>query len=205
MSCKINGVENGPLILECAENVLFKDGKELEKENPAYLCRCGHSKNKPFCDGTHEKVGFTSKREIAEETLQVYEGKEITVNFNRSICAGSAKCVHGLPTVFKSDNSTDWIKPDGDKNAKIIETIKACPSGALSYSVSGKTAIDVRSTPKMTVTKNGPYYVEGITLEGMPTPTNFSTTKYALCRCGHSKNRPFCDYSHAEHQWRDNT
>ncbi|MGB5965430.1 MAG: (4Fe-4S)-binding protein, partial [Sulfurimonadaceae bacterium] len=132
-----------------------------------------------------------------------YEGQEITIHFNRSICAGAAACVHGLPTVFTSDNSTDWIRPDNEKNAKIIETIKACPSGALSYSVKGKTTIDARSVPKITIVKNGPYKVEGITLEGMPTPTNFSTTKYVLCRCGHSKNRPYCDYSHAENSWND--
>ena len=203
MSCKINGVENGPLILECAENVLFKDGKELEKENPAYLCRCGHSKNKPFCDGTHEKVGFTSKQEISEETLQVYEGKEITVNFNRSICAGAANCVHGLPSVFASDKSTNWIYPDKDSNDKIIKTVNSCPSGALSYSIKGKVTIDKRIEIKISIVKNGPYVVEGVKLEGMPTPTNFSTTKYVLCRCGHSKNRPFCDYSHAENNWSD--
>ena len=203
MSCKIVGFENGPLEVDCVDVVFIKDGQKIEAENPAYLCRCGHSKNKPFCDGTHEKVGFTSKREISEETLQVYEGKEVTVNFNRSICAGSAKCVHGLPTVFKSDNSTDWIKPDSDKNAKIIETIKACPSGALSYTTNDKITVDKRIEPKITIMKNGSYYVEGIALEGMPIPTNFSTTKYTLCRCGHSKNRPFCDYSHADVSWSD--
>ncbi len=205
MSCKIIGFENGPLEVDCTDSVFMKDGKTLEAENPSYLCRCGKSKNKPWCDGSHVKAGFTSKREISEEILQVYEGKEITIHFNRSICAGAAACVHGLPTVFNSDNSTDWIHPDNEKNAKIIETIKACPSGALSYSVNGKTVIDTRLVSKVMITKNGPYYVEGIALDSMPTPTNFSTTKYALCRCGYSKNRPFCDYSHAEHQWRDDT
>jgi len=183
--------------------MLFKDGKQVEKENPAYLCRCGDSKNKPFCDGTHEKVGFSSKREISEEIIQVYEGKKITVNFNRSICAGAANCVHGLPSVFTSDKSTNWIYPDKDSNDKIIKTVNSCPSGALSYSIKGKVTIDKRTEIKISIVKNGPYVVEGVKLEGMPTPTNFSTTKYTLCRCGHSKNRPFCDYSHAENNWSD--
>ena len=203
MSCKIIGFENGPLEVDCTDSVFMKDGKTLEAENPSYLCRCGKSKNKPWCDGSHEKVGFTSKREISEEILQVYEGKEITVNFNRSICAGAANCVHDLPSVFASDNSTNWIYPDNDTNDKIIKTVNSCPSGALSYSIKGKVTIDKRTKAKISIVKNGPYVVEEVKLVGMPTPTNFSTTKYALCRCGHSKNKPFCDYSHAENNWSD--
>ena len=203
MSCKIIGFENGPLEVDCTDSVFMKDGKTLEAENPSYLCRCGKSKNKPWCDGSHEKVGFTSKREISEEILQVYEGKEITVNFNRSICAGAANCVHDLPSVFASDNSTNWIYPDNDTNDKIIKTVNSCPSGALSYSIKGKVTIDKRTKAKISIVKNGPYVVEEVNLVGMPTPTNFSTTKYALCRCGHSKNKPFCDYSHAENNWSD--
>ena len=203
MSCKIIGFENGPLEVDCTDSVFMKDGKKLEAENPSYLCRCGKSKNKPWCDGSHVKARFTSKREISEEILQVYEGKEITIHFNRSICAGSSKCVHGLATVFKSGDSSNWIYPDNDTNDKIIKTVNSCPSGALSYSIKGKKMVDDRITAKISIVKNGPYMVEGVKLEGMPTPTNFSTTKYTLCRCGHSKNRPFCDYSHAENNWSD--
>jgi CDGSH-type Zn-finger protein/ferredoxin len=203
VSCKITGCENGPLELDCTEDVFREDGEKCEAENPAHLCRCGHSKNKPWCDGSHEKTGFISKREISEEQIQVYEGQRITVYFNRSICAGAAECVHGLPTVFSADSSTDWIHPDNAINEKIIKTTNRCPSGALSYSVRDEIHLDSRLIPKITIMKNGPYLVEGIQLEGMPTPTNFSTSKYALCRCGYSKNRPYCDYSHAENSWND--
>ncbi len=203
MKCKISEIENGPLALECDESVLYKNDVKIEAENPAYLCRCGHSKNKPFCDGSHEEAGFTSKREISEETVQEYKGKEISISYNRSICAGAAECVHGLSTVFKSDRSTDWIYPDNDEKRKIIETIKACPSGALSYSIEGKKSIDKRDRPKISIVKNGPYSVEGVSLETVSYPTNFSTTKYTLCRCGHSNNKPYCDYSHAQKNWSD--
>ncbi len=203
MRCKITGIENGPLEVDCAELVFTKEGEVLEAENPSYLCRCGHSKSKPWCDGSHAKTGFTSQREIDEEVLQVYEGKEINIHFNRSICAGAANCVHGLPSVFTSESSTNWIYPDNDTNDKIIKTVKSCPSGALSYSIQSKVTVDQRTEAKISIVKNGPYSVEGVKLEGMPTPTNFSTTKYTLCRCGHSKNKPFCDYSHAENNWSD--
>ncbi|PHR58474.1 MAG: hypothetical protein COA44_03245 [Arcobacter sp.] len=203
MGCKISGFENGPLEVDC-ENVEFiQDGKKLEVKNPSYLCRCGHSKSKPFCDGTHAKVDFESKREISEEVLQNYEGKELSIHFNRSICSGSSHCVHGLGSVFKSGDNLNWIDPNAAKAENIIKQIKACPSGALSYSIKNEVQIDSRHLSKIEIIKNGPYNVEGINLEGFDFPTKFSATKYTLCRCGYSKNKPFCDYSHAEKNWKD--
>jgi len=203
MSCKIIGFENGPLELDCSDVLMMKDGEKLETKNPAYLCRCGKSKNKPFCDGTHTKAGFLSERDISKEILQSYEGKEIRVDFNRSICAGAAECVNGLPSVFKSGNSKDWIFPDEDKREKIVKTIRRCPSGALSFQVQGETSTELGMNPKISVIKDGPYNVEGINVVGFYTPTNFSGIKCTLCRCGHSENKPYCDYSHAENKWSD--
>jgi len=203
MNRKIIGFENGPLEVDCADAVWMKDGKNLEVENPSHPCRCGKSKNKPFCDGSHVAAGFLSKSEISQEVLQNYEGKEIEVHFNRSICAGEAACIKGLPFVFKSGDGNNWIFPDEDESEKIIKTIKSCPSGALSFSVKKKKSIDSRTEPKIEIVKDGPYKIEGITLEGMSTPTNFSPSKYTLCRCGYSKNKPYCDYSHAQNNWCD--
>ena len=203
MSCKIVGFENGPLEVDCSDAIMMQDGNKLETKNPSYLCRCGKSKNKPFCDGAHSKAGFLSKRDISEEILQTYEGKEISVEFNRSICAGAEACVKGLPSVFKSGDGSNWIFPDEDEKEKIIKTIKRCPSGALSFYVKGETSTDLGINPKVSVIKDGPYNVEGIKLEGFHLPTNFSETKCTLCRCGYSKNKPYCDYSHAQEGWND--
>ncbi|MDF1880047.1 CDGSH iron-sulfur domain-containing protein [Sulfurimonas sp. MAG313] len=51
--------------------------------------------------------------------------------------------------------------------------------------------------------KDGPYEVEGIDLDGFESPTNFCPSKYTLCRCVFSKNKPYCDYSHSYHNWKD--
>lgn len=203
MKNTISEIENAPLILVADSSVLLKDGKSIGTEAEMHPCRCGASKNKPFCDGTHAKIGFTSKREIDKELLYEYEGKEITINFNRSVCAGAGACVRGLPSVFVSGESKDWIHPDKGSVEDIITTIQSCPSGALSYTQNNITYLDARQTPKVTIVKDGPYNVEGISLATQSTPTNFSATKYSLCRCGHSKNKPFCDYSHAEQKWTD--
>lgn len=203
MNNSIIEIENGPLMLEDNLPILVKDGKIINSKSPTYLCRCGASMNKPFCDGEHQKKGFTSKKEITEELLYEYKGKEININFNRSICAGAGACVRGLPSVFVSGGGKNWIHPENDSIDKITNTVNACPSGALSYTLKSKTHIDTRKNPKITIIKDGPYNVEGVLCAHKQKPTKFSETKYTLCRCGYSKNKPYCDYSHAQKKWSD--
>ena len=93
-----------------------------------------------------------------------------------------------------------WILPDGDTVEKIIATIKRCPSGALSYAIDGVEYRDQEREPMITVAKNGPYEVVG-SIELVNPPAlceGASTEHYALCRCGASKNKPFCDGTHWE-------
>jgi len=203
MSYEIIALDNGPLKLEFTKPIMYKDGVLVETESPAHLCRCGLSSNKPFCDGKHASVNFSSKREISKEIIQNYKGKDISIIFNRSICAGAGECVRNLKTVFKSGSSSNWIYPDNDKNENIIKTINDCPSGALSYTIHGKRSLENSSTVKVTIMKNGPYNIEAVSFEHAPIPTNFSTRKYSLCRCGYSKNKPYCDYSHGDKKWDD--
>ncbi len=200
---KISALKNGPLKLASTEPILFRDGDVIPTGKQALLCTCGKSDKKPFCDGAHVAAGFKSERDIEEEILQEYVGKGITVYFNRSICAGAGTCVQGLPSVFKSGDGSNWIFPDNDTVAKVIERVVACPSGALAYNLGQGVVTDERSVEKITIVKDGPYNVEAVTLDKSGHPTNGSDTKYSLCRCGHSKNKPFCDYSHAENGWHE--
>jgi CDGSH-type Zn-finger protein len=57
---KISATPNGPYLLEGQADVHRPGGGNLAQENKVWLCRCGGSKNKPFCDGTHRKIGFKS-------------------------------------------------------------------------------------------------------------------------------------------------
>jgi len=98
--------------------------------------------------------------------------------------------------VFKY-GSEPWIDPDGAGVEAIIETVRKCPSGALSYALGGVEPQATVRAPGITVTKDGPYAVVGaIPLTGQVAGENAATECYALCRCGGSKNKPFCDGTH---------
>jgi CDGSH-type Zn-finger protein len=206
----IVSLPNGPLYLindrekKIIENLENSKGEKLSNIQGIALCRCGASKNKPFCDGTHTIIGFSSKNNESNDNKnkisskrKSYVGKKITIHDNRKICSHAAECVNNLPSIFRL-NQRPWIDPDQETTEtteKIIETIKKCPSGALSYSIDGIEYRDYDGKPLVKVSKDGPYLVSGgIELIGeVEFPEDVSKEHYTLCRCGASNNKPFCD------------
>jgi len=61
MSTTVTPVPNGPLKVDGDFKITKADGTAVEHQATAYLCRCGHSSNKPFCDGTHKKENFKAE------------------------------------------------------------------------------------------------------------------------------------------------
>ena len=193
-------------------------GEPLSTTVGIALCRCGASKNKPFCDGTHSVIGFSSANKTLEENDDIekivikdkrrdYPGKEITVHDNRRICSHAAECVNNLSSVFKL-GSRPWINPDGSKMNDIIEVVRRCPSGALSYSIDGVEYRDPEEqrNPTVTVLKNGPYHITGgieLIGENIQFGEGASKEHYTLCRCGASENKPFCDGAHRNSKFND--
>ncbi|UCG79502.1 MAG: CDGSH iron-sulfur domain-containing protein [Nitrospirota bacterium] len=174
-------------------------GETLSNLKGTALCRCGASDNKPFCVGAHSKIGFSDRKETdghLDKRID-YVGNEVTIHDNRGICSHVGYCTDNLPSVFKLDEEP-WIDPNGASKDEIIETIKKCPSGALSYSVSGKEHRDQDRDPLITASKNGPYFVTGwvVMTEAKERAEKVSEEHFTLCRCGSSKNKPFCDGTH---------
>ena len=196
---------DGPLKLEITpdditiDNVLFdENGSSIPMKKNHFFCRCGQSKKQPGCDGTHKKNGFSDKKEITKELLQHYEGQHIDITFNRSICSGAAQCVEKFPHIYSSEGSTNWIFPNKGTKEEIIQSIKNCPSGALSYEINGNTPKESYDKPQLHIVKKGPLHIQGnVTLENIDFSVHANKEKYSLCRCGASQNKPFCDYSHA--------
>lgn len=163
------------------------------------LCRCGLSDNKPFCDGSHGTSDFSDEKseERTKNRLDKYVGKNITIHFNGGACAHAAHCVNDLPSVFRM-GADPWIEPDAASAEEIIAQIEKCPSGALSCSINDEMQATQQGASEVTVLKDGPYAVTGgIGLMGQEWCDGISEERYVLCRCGASKNKPFCDGSHA--------
>lgn len=222
----IKPLPNGPYYLindlqpKVVNNLLNSKGEPLGTIVGIALCRCGGSKNKPFCDGTHSIIGFSSEnkttetdkndspnRTVIKNIRRDYPGKEITIHDNRKICSHAAECVNNLSSVFKL-GSRPWIDPDGAKIDDIIGTVRKCPSGALSYSIDGVEYRDPKEqrNPTVTVLKNGPYHITGgIELLGEDIQFGLGASKehYTLCRCGASENKPFCDGAHRKVNFQD--
>lgn len=201
---QIKTAANGPLVINNLKEITEANGNvfSIDKLSVA-LCRCGQSKSKPFCDGTHGKIGWTSEKQEGRQPRRVdnYKGKKITIHDNRGICAHMGYCTDGLPKVFRM-GVEPWIDADAESVEKIIETIKKCPSGALSYSVDGVKYDKFSTHPEIKITEDGPYFIKGnIELEDTDHPE--SEEHFALCRCGNSKNKPFCDGQHWYTKFRD--
>jgi CDGSH-type Zn-finger protein len=201
---KIACLPNGPYYLlndlqpALVPNLRRANGESCATVRGVALCRCGGSKNKPFCDGTHGTIGFSDKKvaDGSQDRRVNYVGKRITIHDNRGICSHAGICTDGLKAVFRM-RQEPWIDPDGASVEEIIKTIRQCPSGALSYSIENVERPDPAREPMVTVTNDGPYAVTGgIELMGVPLGEGASTEHYTLCRCGASRNKPFCDGSH---------
>ena len=215
---KIVPLPNGPYYFinemepKVVENLQNSKGEALSVTRGVSLCRCGASNNKPFCDGTHSKIGFSSENkeeddtngnshhQIIKDKRKNYVGKGITIHDNRKICSHAAECVNNLPSVFKL-NARPWINPDAaETKEEIVNTIKKCPSGALSYSIDGIEYRDHNETKSIiTVSKGGPYHITGgidLIGEDIKWAEGASKEHYVLCRCGASNNKPFCDGMH---------
>jgi len=193
----INLVPNGPYIVKDLVNFTSQKGP-IKTEETIALCRCGKSSNKPYCDGTHAKIGFST--ENTEKHLvnkcDDYAGQKITIHDNRSICAHAGVCTDNLASVFRMKQEP-WIDPDAASVDEIIAVIQKCPSGALSYSIENTEKPEQNQEPSIFIAPNGPYVVSGCPdLLNANWREGASKQQYTLCRCGASKNKPYCDGSH---------
>lgn len=189
---------NGPYLVTNVTSMTNSKGETLTTRAEMALCRCGGSAMKPYCDGTHASIGFNSGKgdDRTPDKVDVYAGAEVTILDNRGTCCHSGNCSDKLPNVFRV-GVEPWIDPNGASKQEIIDIVRACPSGALRYALGGVTFGDRERAPSIYVSKDGPYHVQGrVTLLHEQFDEGASTEHYALCRCGRSKNKPFCDGSH---------
>ncbi len=197
---------NGPYLLTNVEHLQNSRGEIIPARPQMALCRCGGSAIKPFCDGTHARIGFTGQKDPSRvvDRRDTYIGEQVTVFDNRGICAHSGFCTDQLASVFHQGQEP-FVDPNGDNKQEIIAAVLRCPSGALSYAlgrVERRDEVDQVREPTVTVSKDGPYRITGgIALDNgqgddEQRAQGSSREHYSLCRCGQSKNKPFCSGMH---------
>lgn len=130
------------------------------------------------------------------EKIKEYQSGDLTVIWKPVLCMHSERCWRGLPEVFKP-REKPWIQPDSADNQRIMNQIDQCPSGALSYRLAGQKDQDSGSHYQIKVSKDGPYLIhENVSIELPDGSVERREKAVALCRCGGSANKPYCDGTH---------
>ena len=133
-----------------------------------------------------------------ERKIRTYESDEIEVEYDVRRCIHAAECVKGLPAVF-DPASRPWIDPTKAASAEeVARVVERCPTGALHYRLKADGPAEVPD-PQNTarIAADGPLYLRG-RLRLRLGENTLEETRAALCRCGQSKDKPFCDNSHVE-------
>ena len=192
------------------DSLEWREGEALPRQASYALCRCGHSKNKPYCDGTHTKVRFdgteTASREPYLKQAQLTEGPALSLTDAEALCAFARFCDPN-GQVWNQVERTD----DPQVSKMFVRQVNNCPSGRLVAwdRATGKpvehpltVSIGIIEDPVEKV--SGPLWLRG----GIPLVAADGTAyevrnRVTVCRCGASKNKPFCDGSHAAVKFRD--
>ncbi|HEY3341215.1 MAG TPA: CDGSH iron-sulfur domain-containing protein, partial [Anaerolineae bacterium] len=177
------------------------EGKAQPPAEEAYeLCRCGHSHNKPYCDGTHEQVGFvgtlTADRTPGDARRQKFEADGLVMTDEPALCAGAGFCGTRFTKVWQMIDRTS----DPEVRKRLREMVANCPSGRLQVTLSGEnTPEEPEFTPSIALIPDGPLWVRGGIEIQAPDGFIYEVhNRVTLCRCGKSHNSPFCDESHVE-------
>ena len=169
------------------------------------LCRCGQSKDKPFCDSTHKEVHFSGTEAASREPYlsraEELDGPGLILNDVRDLCSHVGMCLRAGGIRELTSHSDD---PEARRFA--VEEVANCNSGRL-VAIDKKTGtlIEPEIEPSIAVVEepqrgySGPLWVRGcIPIEAANGTTYEIRNRVTLCRCGNSSNKPFCDGSHRE-------
>ncbi len=147
-----------------------------------------------------------------KETTKEYSNGEITVYWRPEACIHSANCLIGLPDVFNT-KKRPWINVHASNSKEIMKIIDTCPSRALTYLkstkfVTSKPRKTIKKKPKFAriqILKDGPALITGnfIIRDQSKKKVKYENEVAAICRCGASKKKPFCDGSHLTAQFKD--
>jgi CDGSH-type Zn-finger protein len=192
------------------DSLTWDPGRSIPTGASYALCRCGQSSTKPFCDGTHARIGFdgteTASRDGFAREAEVTNGPAMVLYDDRPLCAYARFC-DNAGTIWKLIHNTD----DGEVRTIVKFEASSCPSGRLVVRdiESGdvlepelKSSISLVEDPAKE--SSGPIWLRGgIRVTSADGFEYEKRNRVTLCRCGASQNKPFCDGTHADIAFRD--
>lgn len=193
-------VRKSQIMSEHGEPLTWKKEETLDAGETYRLCRCGQSKTKPFCDRSHTMIGFEGDEDadtsLIADRAKTFTGQKLIVKDDHSLCVHSGFCGNRITNLWKMLKDED----DSLTRMQIMSMIEKCPSGTLAYALESDGEIVEPDLPsEITVIPDGPLWVSGgIPVERRDGQRVESRNRITLCRCGESKNRPFCDGTHKD-------
>lgn len=189
-----------------------ESGQEFPPKEEYALCRCGHSKNAPYCDGTHVKIDFngteTASKEKYINMAETIEGPGLVLTDYEDLCSYARFCHQKKGGVWELTENSD----DPEAKEVAIKEACECPAGRLvAWDKESGRAIETEFEPSIVILQDtekeisGPIWVRGgIPIESADGTTYEIRNRVTLCRCGKSSNKPFCDGTHASFGYHDN-
>jgi len=188
----------------------WKEGKAFPAQESYALCRCGQSKKKPFCDGAHTRIKFdgseTASREPYLKQAQLLDGPDLALTDAESLCAFGRFC---------DPNGKVWNQvarsDEPGTRASFIRQVENCPAGRLvAWDKATGKPLERKYAPSIGLIEDpaqqcsGPLWLRGeIPLTSADGFAYEVRNRVTLCRCGQSRNKPFCDGTHAAVKFRD--
>ena len=141
---------------------------------------------------------------MSDKNKFVFEGKDVDVEWDGRLCIHISECGQSNGELFVGGRKP-WCTPDVSSIDEVIDVTKRCSSGALTYKVKDGSQTEHAATQNsLMVTSNGPYFLSGdLEIEGAADDMPGVQFRAALCRCGQSQNKPFCDNSHEKIHFKD--
>lgn len=141
---------------------------------------------------------------MAKQKVFTYPGEKATVSWHSRLCIHVGECGRAKGELFVGGRDP-WCQPDVASVENVKEVVLRCPTGALTVEVDGATSVEeAAATNTVQVAYNGPLFIRGtLAIEDAPTDAPGLRFRAALCRCGRSRHKPFCDNSHEKDGFSD--